>query len=145
VPQCSMKEKIFGSPQHPYTWLLLRSIPSIDASRRRRLPSIEGVPPDLMTPPPGCKFSPRCPFRVERCSSESPSLESVGPSHTAACHVTMRRALGDGLPDVVTDTRPGAASGVHGPAIGLARTAGRPAASSRQDGLSDSGEAGEGQ
>src|SRR5207249_5646854 len=55
-------EQIFSSPQHPYTWSLLRSIPRINADRRERLRSIEGLPPDLIKLPPGCKFSPRCPF-----------------------------------------------------------------------------------
>ena len=60
-------EQIFESPQHPYTWSLLRSVPRIDANRGHRLLSIEGLPPDLIDLPQGCKFNPRCPFRVERC------------------------------------------------------------------------------
>ncbi|HET7881496.1 MAG TPA: ABC transporter ATP-binding protein, partial [Acetobacteraceae bacterium] len=47
---------VFDDPQHPYTWSLLRSIPRIDADRKDRLRSIEGLPPDLIAPPPGCKF-----------------------------------------------------------------------------------------
>src|SRR5207249_2088675 len=60
-------EQIFENPQHPYTWSLLRSLPRINADRRERLRSIEGLPPDLIKLPPGCKFSPRCPFRVDKC------------------------------------------------------------------------------
>ena len=108
-------EQIFESPQHPYTWSLLRSIPRIDANRRERLRSIEGLPPDLIKLPPGCKFSPRCPFRIERCFTDTPKLEPVGPAQEASCWVTMKRAFKEmGAADIL-DTRPGAASGVRPP------------------------------
>ncbi len=107
--------QIFKSPQHPYTWSLLRSIPRIDADRKERLRSIEGLPPDLIELPPGCKFSPRCPFRVEKCFTHEPKLERVGPAQQAACWVTMDRAYKEmGARDII-DTRPGAASGVRPP------------------------------
>jgi oligopeptide/dipeptide ABC transporter ATP-binding protein len=110
-------EQIFASPQHPYTWSLLRSIPRIDSDRKERLRSIEGLPPDLIAPPPGCKFNPRCPFRIEKCFSEEPVLTSQGSRQRAACWVTMRTAyLEMGAADI-TDTRPGAASGVHPPGV----------------------------
>jgi oligopeptide/dipeptide ABC transporter ATP-binding protein len=108
-------EQIFENPQHPYTWSLLRSIPRIDAARHERLKSIEGLPPDLIKPPSGCKFHPRCPFRVERCFRDDPVLEQVAPGQRAACWVTMKRAYAEmGAGDIV-DTSPGAASGVHPP------------------------------
>jgi len=108
-------EQIFESPQHPYTWSLLRSIPRIDADRRRRLRSIEGLPPDLIALPPGCKFSPRCPFRIERCFRDEPKLDEVQPAQRASCWVTMKRAYAEmGAGDII-DTRPGAASGVRPP------------------------------
>ena len=104
-------EQIFESPQHPYTWSLLRSLPRIDADRRERLRSIEGLPPDLIALPPGCKFSPRCPFRLERCFRDEPRLVEVGSGRRASCWVTMKRAHAEmGAGDIV-DTRPGAASG----------------------------------
>jgi oligopeptide/dipeptide ABC transporter ATP-binding protein len=110
-------EQIFESPQHPYTWSLLRSIPRINADRRERLRSIEGLPPDLIAPPPGCEFSPRCPFRIERCFSEDPDLMPVGEGQRAACWVMMDRAYAEmGARDII-DTRPGAASGVHPPGM----------------------------
>ena len=106
-------DQIFESPQHPYTWSLLRSLPRIDADRRERLRSIEGLPPDLIAPPSGCKFNPRCPFRIEKCFTEEPPLTSLGGRQRAACWVTMRKANEEmGAADLV-DTRPGAASGVH--------------------------------
>jgi len=108
-------EQIFESPQHPYTWSLLRSLPRINADRHERLRSIEGLPPDLIAPPPGCKFNPRCPFRIEKCFTEDPPLEFVGPAQRAKCWVTMERAYGEmGARDIL-DTRPGAVSGVHPP------------------------------
>jgi oligopeptide transport system ATP-binding protein len=108
-------EQIFESPQHPYTWSLLRSLPRVDADRKERLRSIEGLPPDLIAPPPGCEFNPRCPFRIERCFSEDPPLEFVGPAQQAACWVTMKRAYAEMGAATLTDTRPGAASGVRPP------------------------------
>jgi oligopeptide/dipeptide ABC transporter ATP-binding protein len=108
-------EQIFENPQHPYTWSLLRSIPRIDAARHERLRSIEGLPPDLIRPPSGCKFHSRCPFRVEKCFTDDPELAEVGPSQRAACWVTMKRAYEEmGAGDII-DTSPGAASGIHPP------------------------------
>ena len=82
--------QIFKSPQHPYTWALLRSIPRVDEVRRSRLVSISGLPPDLVRLPPGCKFHPRCAFRIDRCSEEEPELAEVGPEQIARCWVLMR-------------------------------------------------------
>jgi oligopeptide/dipeptide ABC transporter ATP-binding protein len=106
-------EQIFEAPQHPYTWSLLRSVPRIDANRGHRLLSIEGLPPDLIALPDGCKFNPRCPFRIERCFSESPPIEQVAPAQHAACWVTMQKAYAEMGAGTITDTSPGAASGVH--------------------------------
>jgi oligopeptide/dipeptide ABC transporter ATP-binding protein len=86
-------ERIFKNPQHPYTWSLLQSIPRLDSDRHDRLLSIEGLPPDLIRPPRGCRFHPRCKFKVERCLRDDPPLMDVGPEQEAACWVTMRRAL----------------------------------------------------
>ncbi|MBV8445501.1 MAG: ABC transporter ATP-binding protein [Candidatus Dormibacteraeota bacterium] len=108
-------EQIFENPQHPYTWSLLRSLPRIDADRKARLRSIEGLPPDLIALPPGCEFSPRCPFRIEKCFQEDPELETVGTAQQAACWVTMDRAYKEMNAANIVDTRPGAASGVRPP------------------------------
>jgi oligopeptide/dipeptide ABC transporter ATP-binding protein len=107
-------DDIFERPQHPYTWALLRSVPRVDALRHERLRSIEGMPPDLISPPRGCRFHPRCPFRVDRCFHEDPPLDRVGEGQRAACWVTMDRAYQEmGAADLL-DVRPGSASGVHG-------------------------------
>ena len=109
-------EQIFESPQHPYTWALLSSVPRVDADRRSRLRSIEGLPPDLISPPPGCRFHPRCPFALERCFRDEPRLEEVGPGQRAACWVTMKRAYAEMNAANLVDIRPGAASGYRPPA-----------------------------
>ena len=54
--------------------------------RRRRLPQIQGTPPDPATLPPGCPFAPRCPVAVERCDAEMPALLETGPGRRSACH-----------------------------------------------------------
>jgi len=83
-------EQIFAAPQHPYTWSLLRSVPRVDADIAERLVSIKGLPPDLTRMPPGCKFHPRCRFKVDRCEQEEPPLENVAPGQEARCWVLMR-------------------------------------------------------
>ena len=83
-------DQIFKSPQHPYTWSLLRSVPRVDESQKARLVSIKGLPPDLSNPPPGCKFHPRCPFVIDKCKVEEPELSSVGVEQLARCWVLMR-------------------------------------------------------
>jgi len=81
---------IFKHPQHPYTWSLLRSMPRVDETTRERLISIKGLPPDLGKMPPGCKFHPRCKFRVDRCFNEEPPLGEVDPGQLARCWVLMK-------------------------------------------------------
>ncbi len=81
---------IFKNPQHPYTWSLLKSMPRMDEVGKERLVSIRGVPPDLGKLPDGCKFHPRCRFKVDRCLTEEPPLEEVGPGQLARCWVLMK-------------------------------------------------------
>ena len=83
-------EQIFKSPQHPYTWSLLRSVPRVDELLKDRLVSIKGLPPDLSRLPVGCKFHPRCPFVVARCKVEEPGLDEVAANQVARCWVLMR-------------------------------------------------------
>ena len=60
-------EALFAKPLHPYTIGLLRSVPRLDRPRGPRLETIEGLPPSLLSPPPGCRFAPRCPARRDAC------------------------------------------------------------------------------
>jgi len=87
--------QIFTSPQHPYTWSLLRCIPRVDRPRGEPLRSITGAPPDLANLPSGCKFHPRCRFRVSRCLAEEPPLEFVAEAQQARCWVPIRDSLCD--------------------------------------------------
>jgi oligopeptide/dipeptide ABC transporter ATP-binding protein len=105
-------DEIFESPQHPYTWSLLRSIPRVDAIRHERLRSIEGIAPDLLNPPAGCRFHPRCPFRIGKCLTDEPKLEEIHHGQIASCWVTMDRAREEMKADELTDISPGAASGL---------------------------------
>jgi peptide/nickel transport system ATP-binding protein len=75
--------QLFARPQHPYTVGLLGAAPSLEGGAER-LASIEGTVPDLLDPPPGCRFAPRCPFAVARCA-EQPPLAPMEAGHVAAC------------------------------------------------------------
>jgi peptide/nickel transport system ATP-binding protein len=75
---------VFARPKHPYGYLLLNSAPSITGPRRKLAP-LEGEPPNLLNPPSGCRFHPRCPFATEQCKVESPVLEQVAPGHWVEC------------------------------------------------------------
>jgi peptide/nickel transport system ATP-binding protein len=77
-------DALFAEPQHPYTIGLLGSIPRLNREAAR-LPAIEGQVPNPMTPPPGCRFAPRCPFATEKCKREEPGLREVVPGHYARC------------------------------------------------------------
>ena len=76
-------DEIFYDPQHPYTWGLLGSLPRLDQPRPARLPQIPGQPPSLLSPPPGCRFAPRCPHAFEKCT-EPPPLEDRLKGNTGA-------------------------------------------------------------
>jgi peptide/nickel transport system ATP-binding protein len=68
-------DDIMSRPQHPYTWSLLRTAPTLDTRRTHRLPMIPGMPPNLANLPGGCRFRDRCPFAVEKCQEEPPLVE----------------------------------------------------------------------
>jgi oligopeptide/dipeptide ABC transporter ATP-binding protein len=76
---------IFRQPHHPYTSGLLRSVPVVRAKKIARLPTIEGMVPDLLELPEGCRFADRCPNVQERCRQEQPKLEHKIGSSTFAC------------------------------------------------------------
>jgi peptide/nickel transport system ATP-binding protein len=76
---------LFADPRHPYTRMLLDSVPDIDMTGRERVP-IAGENPNPISPPPGCHFHPRCPFAFERCRVEAPAFKPVAAGHAAACH-----------------------------------------------------------
>lgn len=78
VVESAPVKQIFEKPAHPYTVGLLQSIPRLDESRGTRLTPIAGQPPDLLDPPKGCPYAPRCPKAQTRCRQERPELAPVG-------------------------------------------------------------------
>jgi peptide/nickel transport system ATP-binding protein len=84
---------LFTKTRHPYTEALLRSIPKLNAPSHSRLSSISGRPPDIINPPPGCKFAPRCPYVQPRCEAEEPPLlDADTPGHEYRCWIPVGTA-----------------------------------------------------
>jgi oligopeptide transport system ATP-binding protein len=77
--------EIFYNPQMPYTWGLLSSIPLPTADRSQELIPIPGSPPDMLDPPKGCPFTPRCPYAMRICAEEMPGYTTFSAEHKAAC------------------------------------------------------------
>lgn len=75
---------IFENPLHPYTFTLMSAFPSI-RGEKKPLVTVPGEPPDLLFPPSGCRFHPRCPKASDRCREEQPTWENVGNEHFVAC------------------------------------------------------------
>ena len=78
-------EALFSQPRHPYTRALIDSIPVADPTAEPAEPSVRGEPSSMLNPPSGCTFHPRCPFAIERCSTETPEDRNVDQSRVA-CH-----------------------------------------------------------
>jgi len=89
VERANVKD-VYADPRHPYTIGLLGSLPRLDETRKRRLYSMRGLPPDLIDLQPGCPFAPRCDYVVDRCWEETPPLEPVTIGHEIACWVDVR-------------------------------------------------------
>ena len=83
-------DEVYDSPRHPYTLSLLGALPRVDISRHTRLVSIPGMPPNLIGPPQGCPFAPRCQFAQTKCREENPTLAAIAPKHEVACWVDTR-------------------------------------------------------
>jgi len=78
---------VFKEPLHPYTEKLIGAFPSV-IGEKKELAAIHGFPPDLLNPPPGCRFHPRCSHAMPMCKSKEPSMIEIGKSgHFAACHL----------------------------------------------------------
>jgi peptide/nickel transport system ATP-binding protein len=85
-----LANEVFNAAQDPYTWGLLESMPTVER-RLARLIAIEGAPPSLLRPPPGCPFHPRCKYRFEPCDKELPPLSPIPGGHLDACHLPAER------------------------------------------------------
>ncbi|MEM2142219.1 MAG: ABC transporter ATP-binding protein [Candidatus Thorarchaeota archaeon] len=77
--------ELFGNPMHPYTIGLLKAVPKLH-EQKEKLDQIPGSVPNLITPPPGCRFHPRCSFATDICKREKPELIEIRPDHKVACH-----------------------------------------------------------
>lgn len=77
--------ELFQAPRHPYTRLLIDSLP--DLEERRRLTGIPGLPPSLIGLPDACAFTARCPYAFDRCEHESPQTQQLQPRHEVQCHL----------------------------------------------------------
>jgi peptide/nickel transport system ATP-binding protein len=76
---------LFKNPMHPYTQALMNSFPSIIGPKKRLIP-VPGEPPNLLNPPKGCRFHPRCPIATDVCRSDVPVFTEYENRHWAACH-----------------------------------------------------------
>ncbi|KIN74350.1 ABC transporter ATP-binding protein [Sulfitobacter guttiformis] len=77
---------LLSEPLHPYTMGLKNAFPDIASAGSGTLTPISGAPPDLASPPSGCRFAARCPFATDHCRAVSPQLEILAPGHSVACH-----------------------------------------------------------
>ena len=91
--ETAANEQIFGErgPLHPYTKMLLDATPRLHATTRE-LAFIPGAPPDLLDPPPGCRFAARCPFARQKCTRKEPPMTAMEEGHSAACWKAMKDA-----------------------------------------------------
>jgi len=103
--------EVLHDPRHPYAWALANAVPRLDTPVAARLPSIEGMPPDPLAMPRGCRFAPRCSLRITRCEAEHPPLIEIAPGRAVRCWVTMdgRRLPPPSLPAAAAPPRMAAA------------------------------------
>ena len=87
-------DDIFYKPAHPYTKGLLRSMPRVDAESYERLIPIEGSPVDMLNPPEGCPFAPRCEHCMKICLKKMPPYVEVGEKHRSACWLRVQELMG---------------------------------------------------
>ena len=99
VVERSPADRLYENPQHPYSRLLLSSIPSLDPAESTRDTAMDqgsGEIPSPINPPSGCRFRTRCPFAMDVCATESPEQVHAEPGHAVACHL-----FEEGVPEEV--------------------------------------------
>jgi peptide/nickel transport system ATP-binding protein len=106
-------ERVFSSPQHPYARGLLAAVPRLDRGRSSKLATIDGAPPNLLAPPEGCRFRPRCRFAIDKCH-EVPLLVAAEPGHLVACHRVAEIAALDPAPVSAASASKAAPSDANG-------------------------------
>lgn len=83
---------IFHNPKHPYTLALLKSVPRLSTENKVELYALKGTPPDLLSPPKGCAFAPRCEYCMKICREKQPVFTSITEEHASACWLLDERA-----------------------------------------------------
>lgn len=91
IVEVASREDLFSSPSHPYTLALLSAIPEVGQKKKRIL--LIGDIPSPLNPPPGCRFSSRCPSKVGGCDQVTPKLNEILPGHWVACHLRNDRHI----------------------------------------------------
>lgn len=86
IVEMAASRELFENPLHPYTQGLMASFPALTGPRKK-LEGIAGSPPDMISPPSGCRFHPRCPHRMDICDKVVPKYAEVTPGHRVACHL----------------------------------------------------------
>jgi oligopeptide transport system ATP-binding protein len=92
IAETGTAQDIFQHSQHPYTWGLLKSVPRMDLQQKQMLSVIEGQPPDLLRPPTGCPFHPRCPYAMRICTEHYPETTELSQVHSVKCWLQHPRA-----------------------------------------------------
>ena len=104
VIEIASKREIFENPKHPYTWALLRSVPTLDNMKSEKLYSLKGSPPDLLQDHKGCAFTPRCEYAMNICERVKPSNISISNSHSVACWLAHELAPKEEFPNSIRRT-----------------------------------------
>jgi peptide/nickel transport system ATP-binding protein len=97
IAELAPTKRLFASPQHPYTRMLLAAVPDLAMTGRSRT-AVAGEVPNPLAPPKGCAFHPRCPFAAERCRSEIPALKPANGGGDVACHAVEEGRLPSARP-----------------------------------------------
>jgi peptide/nickel transport system ATP-binding protein len=98
IVETSEAGALFRAPHHPYAEALLAAIPRLELPPHLRLDAIEGAPPNMLRPPSGCRYAPRCRYAQDDCVTTTPLLEGTAgaPSHRFACHHPVHLELDEG-------------------------------------------------
>ena len=87
IVEISPSKELYNNPLHPYTQVLISSVPIADPSRKKEMTVLKGDVPSPINPPSGCSFHPRCPIAVDKCKTIEPELRDVGGEHFVSCHL----------------------------------------------------------